>query len=88
MQLPRSRSSRTAITATVLTLFASLALVPTGADAAPAAEVKPFRATLTPAAPASTTASLTLTLRNESTNQQLGSADLYVPIGLEVSNVR
>jgi len=88
MHLPRSRSSRTAITATVLTLFASLALVPTGADAAPAAEVKPFRATLTPAAPASTTASLTLTLQNQSTNQQLGSADLYVPIGLEVSNVQ
>lgn len=88
MHLPRSRSSRSAITTTVLTLFASLALVPTGVNAAPAAEVKPFRATLTPAAPASTTASLTLTLQNESNNQQLGSADLYVPIGLEVSNVQ
>jgi hypothetical protein len=68
-------------------MVASLALIPTAATAAPSV-VKPFRATLTPLAPPSATASLTLTLRNESANQQLGSADLYVPAGLTISNVK
>ena len=85
MRSSLSSSGRSALIATI-TAMASLALIPTTATAATA--VKPFRATLTPVAPQAPTAPLTLTLRNESANQQLGSADLYVPVGLTVSNVK
>ncbi len=81
-------SGRSALITPVMALLAVLAMIPTTATAAPSAEVKPFRATLTPVAPTSPTASLTLTLQNGSTNQQLGSADLYVPQGLTISNVQ
>jgi hypothetical protein len=80
-------SSRRSLIAPIIAMLAFLAMIPTTATAAPSV-VKPFRATLTPVAPSSPAASLTLTLQNQSSNQQLGSADLYVPQGLTISNVQ
>lgn len=85
MRPPARRSTNATILVTALAFLASLVALVPGAMAA--TEVKPYRATLLPASPASSTAELTLTLYNDAGTQQLGSADLYVPAGVTITNV-
>ena len=85
MRPPAQRSTRATILVTVLAFLASLVVLIPGAMAA--TEVKPYRAVLSPAIAGSSSQDLTLTLYNDAGTQQLGSADLYVPSGVTISNV-
>jgi hypothetical protein len=85
MRPPARRSTNATVFVTALAFLASLVALIPGAMAA--TEVKPYRAVLSPAIAGSSTQDLTLTLYNDAGTQQLGSADLYVPSGVTISNV-
>jgi len=79
-------ATRTTLTVAALSLIAMI-LGPVNAGAKPPVEVKPYRAVLSPSTALASSETLALTLYNDSSNQELGSADLRVPTGLTITNV-